>query len=353
MTSPKYNHHFSLQNLPFGIASSPSHPSPQSATRLHDTVIFLHDLQQANLFSEIADLPANIFIEPTLNNYAALPKTLHQTVRQTLQAILQLGISVLPRNSTESIDQVQMHLPVTIPGFTDFSCSLAHVQNAGRAILNDPTPPPGFFHFPIGYTGRASTIVVSGTPITRPLGHFYDRSTPEKHVIYGPSRAMDYELEIGVVIGTPVPAGAGVDAQNAEEHIFGLVVLNDWSARDIQGCEMVPLGPLNGKAFGTTISPWIITTEALAPFKVPGPEPRVPLPPHLQDPGEFNYAIDMTVGLKSESGGAETVLCRSQAQEMFWSARQMCAHLASTGCDLRTGEILGTGTDVSYWTTES
>ncbi|GES58113.1 fumarylacetoacetate hydrolase [Aspergillus terreus] len=344
MASTKYSNHFSLKNLPFGVASSHKHPHPQCATRLHNTVIFLGELQRSGAFAQISDLPEGVFDSPTLNSYAALPKPTHRAVRQTLQSILQDGTAALPPSSTEDITAVTLHLPVTVPGFTDFSCSLDHVKNAGRAILNDESPPPGFFHFPIGYTGRASTIVVSGTPIVRPLGHFYDRTatTEKKPVVYGPSRAMDYELEIGVVVGKPLPPNQGLDARDAEEHIFGLVILNDWSARDIQGCEMVPLGPLNGKAFGTTISPWIVTLDALEPFKAAGPAPRVDLPRHLQDPGEFNYAIEMTVEL--QHGENMSRLSRSQAQDMFWSGRQMCAHLASTGCDLRTGDILGTGT---------
>ncbi|RAK98193.1 fumarylacetoacetate hydrolase family protein, partial [Aspergillus ibericus CBS 121593] len=230
----------------------------------------------------------------------------------------------------------------------DYSCSLPHNQNAGRAILNNPTPPPAFFHFPIGYSGRASTIFVSGTPVTRPVGHFYDRTSPSKEVIFAPTRALDYELELGVIIGRPLSPGQGLHAADAEEHIFGLVVVNDWSARDIQGLEMIPLGPLNGKNFATSISPWIVTLDALEPFKTEGPEPRVPLPSHLVDPGKASYDISVLVeveeGGEEEKGRKRTVLGRSNARELFWSVRQMCAHLASTGCDLWTGDVLGTGT---------
>ncbi|GFF32142.1 fumarylacetoacetate hydrolase [Aspergillus udagawae] len=345
MTSSAYSHHFSINNLPFGVVSSSQHPQPQCATRLSNTVIFLGDLERAGLFRQVTGLPRGAFDNPTLNAFAALDKRVHKQVRQALQSALQgFGDENLPTGSTEPITAVRMHLPVSIPAFTDFSCSLNHVKNAGRAILNDDTPPPSFFHFPIGYGGRASTIVPSGTPITRPLGHFYDRSAgAEKNtVVYGPSQAMDYELEIGVVVGKPVPPHHGLNAKDADEHIFGLVLLNDWSARDIQGLEMVPLGPLNGKAFGTTISPWIVTLDALEPFKAPGPGPHASLPRHLQDIVESNYAIRMKVEL--EDSASMTLLSESRAQDLFWSCRQMCAHLASTGCDLRTGDILGTGT---------
>ncbi|GKZ33972.1 hypothetical protein AbraIFM66950_004103 [Aspergillus brasiliensis] len=341
MTSSTYADHFSIHNLPYGIASSPSHPTPQCATRLNNTVIFLSDLQSAGLFSSIPSLPDNIFSNTTLNPFASLPRDTQTQVRHVLQSIFQTSTSTssLPESSTADITTVTMHLPVSIPAFTDYSASLPHNQHAGQIILNHPAPPPAFFHFPIGYAGRASTISVSGTPVTRPSGHFYDRTDPSfpqtKKVIFGPSRALDYELELGIIIGNPVPRGQGLKAQDAEEHIFGLVILNDWS------------GPLNGKNFATTISPWIVTLDALQPFKTSGPEPRVSLPPHLQDPGHFCYDISVVTELEASTekgASSSTVLARGNAKDLFWSIRQMCAHLASTGCDLRTGDILGTGT---------
>ncbi|KAL2793280.1 hypothetical protein BJX66DRAFT_339033 [Aspergillus keveii] len=348
MTSTAYSHHFSINNLPYGVASSPAHTS-QCATRLDNTVIFLGALQKAGFFNAVSDLPGNVFSENTLNSFAALPASIHAAVRNHLQSALQSGIDSLPPNTTADVTAVTLHLPVSIGAFTDFSCSLNHVRNAGRAILNDPSPPPGFFHFPIGYAGRASTIVVSGTPITRPDGHFYDRTNPiPKTVIYGPSRALDYEMELGVVVGRPLGPGKGVNAKDAEGHVFGFVVLNDWSARDIQGLEMIPLGPLNGKAFNTSISPWIVTVEALTPFKAAGPKPQSALPEHLQEEEKFNYDITMSVEIlhsnASDSTRMSSTIATSPAKSLFWSHRQMAAHLASSGCDLRTGDILGTGT---------
>ncbi|KAL4929751.1 fumarylacetoacetate hydrolase family protein [Aspergillus undulatus] len=356
MTSPVYSHHFSIANLPYGVASSPNHPQ-QCATRLENTVIFLGALQETGFFESVSSLPDNVFKKPTLNEYAALPKAIHTDVRNHLQSTLQSGLDALPKHATADIRNVKLHLPMSIAGFTDFSNSLNHVQNAGRAILNDPSPPPGFFHFPIGYTGRTSTVVVSGTPIARPTGHFYDRTNPvPKTVVYGPSRALDYEMELGVVIGRPRPwgDGKGVSAKEAEEYIFGFVILNDWSARDIQGLEMVPLGPLNGKAFGTTMSPWVVTTDALAPFKVPAPEPRVSLAAHMQDQQDANYDIVMkaeilhpaakTTNSSTEEGKIASHIATGPARELFWSHRQMVAHSTSCGSDLRTGDLLGTGT---------
>ncbi|KAJ5981444.1 hypothetical protein N7499_001549 [Penicillium canescens] len=343
MTSPDYSNHFSLANIPFGIASSPRHLTPQCVTRLENTVVFLGALQQSGAFVKISGLPVGVFSKSTLNEFAALPKAVHREVRTVLQNIL---IKELPSSSTEDISAVILHLPVSVGGFTDFSCSLHHVRNAGRAILNDESPPPGFFNFPIGYNGRSSTVVVSGTPIVRPKGHFFDRTatSEKKPIIYGPCRAMDYELEVGVIVGKGVPKQQGVDAKDADEHIFGMVILNDWSARDIQGCEMVPLGPLNGKAFGTSISPWVVTLDALESFKVSGPKPEAVLASHLEDVSgsESNYDIGMKVELLNE--GQITTLSESNTRDLHWSGRQMCAHLASTGADLQTGDILGTGT---------
>ncbi|KAJ5765031.1 hypothetical protein N7520_004590 [Penicillium odoratum] len=343
MTSPDYSSHFSIANIPFGVASSKNHSDPQCVTRLENQVIFLADLQQSGLFAGVNSLPRGVFNKETLNEYAALPKSTHQELRKVLQEVLRTP-GQLPENSTEDIGTVTLHLPVSVGGFTDFSCSLHHVRNAGRAILNDESPPPGFFNFPIGYNGRASTIVVSGTPIVRPNGHFFDKTatSEKKPIIYGPSRAMDWELEVGVIVGQGVPRLQGLNAKDADENIFGFVILNDWSARDIQGCEMVPLGPLNGKAFGTSISPWVITLDALSPFKTVGPKAEVALASHLEDVAEPSYAIDMKVELIVRD--QMTTVSESKVQDLHWSGRQMCAHLASIGADLQTGDILGTGT---------
>jgi fumarylacetoacetase len=230
MTSPEYSSHFSLANIPFGVASSQEHPSPRCVTRLENTVIFLDVLQQTGAFAKVAGLPNDVFDQSTLNEFAALPKSIQREVRTTLQVAL---TKKLPPNSTEDVSAVTLHMPVSVGGFTDFSCSLHHVRNAGRAILNDETPPPGFFNFPIGYNGRASTLVVSGTPIVRPKGHTIDRAaaTEKKPISFGPSKAMDYELEVGVIVGKPVPRVQGVNARDADEHIFGMVILNDWSGK--------------------------------------------------------------------------------------------------------------------------
>ncbi|KAJ5222069.1 uncharacterized protein N7469_010956 [Penicillium citrinum] len=342
MSSPEYSDHFSLANIPFGVASSQIHSNPQCVTRLGNSVIFLVELQKSGVFSSVKGLPEGIFDKPSLNDYSALPRPIHRDVRKVLQETLQ---ETLPAEFSEDISAVTLHLPMIVGGFTDFSCSVHHVRNAGRIIIDDEKVPPGFFRFPIGYNGRASTVYVSGTPIVRPKGHFVDRSAPTetKPVIYGPSQAMDYELEVGVIIGNGVSRFRGLNARDADEHIFGMVLLNDWSSRDIQGFEMMPLGPLNGKSFGTSISPWVITLDALEPFLIPGPKPEVALASHLEDDlNKSSYKIDFKVEIMS--GQHVTKVSESKFTDLHWNGRQMAAHLASSGADLRTGDILGTGT---------
>lgn len=248
----------------------------------------------------------------------------------------------------------------------DFSCSLEHVKNAGRIIVNDERPPPAFFNFPIAYQGRASSVIVSGTDVERPIGQYRDNSAQTaanepKPVVFGPSQAVDYELEFAAIIGKPLPMRQRLNAVDADEHIFGFVILNDWSgnwrvlhtfsetmlmkytpARDIQGFEMTPLGPFNGKNFGTSISPWVVTPDALEAFHTEGQKPAVDLPKHLRNPGHQSYAIRMQVDILA--GNAATVTGTSWLQGLYWTPRQMIAHAVSAGAPLRTGDLLATGT---------
>ncbi|KAK4119836.1 hypothetical protein N657DRAFT_674657 [Parathielavia appendiculata] len=347
MASPDYAHHFSIRNVPFGIASSKLHPNLQAATRLGNSVIFLNDCHEAGLFEGIDGLPPGVFANETLNEFAAYSKTICRHVRQAIQNAYQKGdASEFPSGSVEDITQVQMHMPVRVGDFAviDFSCSLEHVKNAGRIIINDERPPPAFFNFPIAYQGRASSVVVSGTDIERPMGQYRDKTAAgePKPVVFGPSRAVDYELEFAAIIGKPLPMRQRLNAVDADEHIFGFVILNDWSARDIQGFEMTPLGPFNGKNFGTSISPWVVTPDALEPFRTEGQKPATDIPRYLQDPKRQTYAIRMQVDIVA--GEEATVAGTSWVQSLYWSPRQMIAHAVSAGAALRTGDVLATGT---------
>jgi fumarylacetoacetase len=226
-TTDGFDGHFGLQNIPFGIVSSGTQIPAQAATRIQGYVILLAALAEAGHFKDIEYPLANIFKERTLNTFAALPKSVHLSVRKTLQSLFHgVGEEIslhLPRYSVLPVYSVQMHLPVRIGDFTDFSVSAAHNLRAGEAILGKSFLPPAFKHFPMGYGGRSSSIIVSGTPIERPLGQFVDRSSgEEKKVILSPSRAVDYELEVAAVVGKPVAMGERLNAQDADDHIFGV-----------------------------------------------------------------------------------------------------------------------------------
>jgi fumarylacetoacetase len=233
-----------------------------------------------------------------------------------------------------------MHLPIQVGDFSDFSLSRNHVLNAGLAVFGIESLPPGFLHFPVGYAGRSSSIVVSGTPIRRPLGQY---RSPDG-VVFGPSKAMDFELEVACVVGKSSEIGKPVKINDAMDHVFGFVLLNDWSARDIQGLEMNPLGPFSGKSAATTISPWIVTVDALEPFRVPIQVREIPEAPYLRSSdNRGHYDVNLSVDLIELSGSAST-LCKSKLEWMYWTFKDMVAHQTINGCAIRSGDLLATGT---------
>jgi len=229
MTSslPGYASHFGLSNIPFGIASSAQHSAPQHASRYEDNVIFLADLQQD--LGDIQDLPKDVFSQPTLNTFAALPRSVHQALRERLQQLLKS--SGIASSAIEPISAVTMHLPVQCSDFSDFSCSSDHVENASEAMTGNRSHPPAFFHQPVGYAGRCSSLDVSGTSQVRPLGQYWSGKPGNSEIVFGPSKRMDYELELGAIIGKPLPRRQRLLAKDAAEHIFGFVLVNDWSGK--------------------------------------------------------------------------------------------------------------------------
>jgi fumarylacetoacetase len=231
-------------------------------------------------------------------------------------------------------------MPFTVAEFTDFYSSRNHATNVGTMFRGaENALPPNWLHMPIGYNGRASSVVVSGTPVTRPYGQI---KGPNHDVpAFMPSRRFDLELEMGAIVGTPSDVPLSVD--QAFENIFGYVLLNDWSARDIQAWEYQPLGPFQAKATATSISPWIVTAAALDPFRVSTPARDVPLLPHLADTGPMLYDIELEVGLTPD-GADETVIARTNFREMYYSSAQQLAHHTSSGCPMRVGDLLGSGT---------
>jgi len=222
---PGYASHFGINNIPFGIASSTTHPNPQCVSRFKDQVIFLADIP--SLHQEIQNLPPNTLAQPTLNDLAALPRSIHQEIRAKIQTCLQN--SSIPASALEPLSAVTMHLPMCTPDFTDFSCSADHVLNASEAMTGARSSPPSFYHQPVGYAGRCSSLDVSGSAQERPLGQFWAGKPGESEIVFGPSRRMDYELEVGAIVGRPSLRRERVGAREAGEHIFGFVLVNDWS----------------------------------------------------------------------------------------------------------------------------
>lgn len=335
-----YASHFGPNNIPYGIASSAKRKQPQAVTRIGDDVIFLAELTTHEAFKAIgADLPS-LFTQPTLNAFASQSAKIHSAVRTAIQDAYH---NSLYTSASENLSDVTLHLPIAIGDFTDYSASANHVLNAGEAIQGVRSFPPAFHKYPVGYAGRCSSVAVSGTQITRPLGQYVeDYTAAEKEIIFGASRALDYELEIGAIVGRPVEPGTYLAAKDADEHIFGLVLVNDWSARDIQGLEMNPLGPFNGKNFMTSMSAWVITLEALKAHEVPAPERMAPVAPFMDDPESVNYDINLKGSI--ERDGKSTTTCTVGFETMYWTFRHMLAHHVIGGCGLRTGDLIASGT---------
>ncbi|KAI0427448.1 fumarylacetoacetase [Xylaria sp. FL1042] len=323
--------HFSIANIPYGIASDESH-SKSVATRFRDNVFFLNDL---NLDYNPGMLKA--ISQPTLNSLAARTKPELLSLRANLQQFLSDNDNVAKYG--KHIDAVKLYLPVDIRGFTDYSCSKQHGENSSIALFGKSVVPETFPYFPMGYSGRPSSIVVSGTDIRRPCGMYKVGDRIE----YGVCKQLDYELEMACIIGKPSELGEHVPVKNADEHIFGLVLLNDWTARDIQKLEMMPLGPMNSKSFGTSISPWVVTLEALSQFEAQPPHRDVPVTAYLEDKKERpHYNITLEASIMSK--GSTTKICTSNISWMYWTFRDLVAQQTVNGCNVITGDVLGTGT---------
>ncbi|KAH8820820.1 fumarylacetoacetate hydrolase FahA [Xylogone sp. PMI_703] len=348
-----YADHFSINNIPFGIASCALHPKLSVATRFEDTVLFLDELVETGLLDELEGEITKTFSQAELNAFISLPKSSHNKTRSRIQALLtkyNSSLESLPKSCASPISDVTLHLPLSIPDFTDFMCSRDHIYNASEAMTGRRELPPAFEHFPTGYGGRSSTVVVSGTDVVRPKGQFRgDTSKNEPDVVYGPTRRLDYELEIGAVIGKPSVLGTPVKIEDADDHIFGICLLNDWSARDIQGFEMVPLGPLYGKSFMSSISPWILTLDALAPFKCAAQPHTIPRASYLSDPSSTpTYPIRLKATVHPAGQKIASTICESQFSDIYWTLRDLVAQQTCNGCSIRTGDLLGSGTISGY-----
>jgi len=340
------NSDFPIQNLPFGIFETDNR-DPRVGVAIGDYVLDLLEVARLNFF-ELIDIDPNVFHRPYLNDFIALGKPTWRAVRNRVSALLRNDNDEISGNS-RLIDQclvkqsdVRMLMPVKVGNYTDFYSSIEHATNVGT-MFRDPKNAllPNWKHIPIGYHGRASSIVVSGTDVRRPNGQ---TKAPDADVpTFGPSRLLDFELEVAFITGKETKLGESITPNEADNYIFGLVLFNDWSARDIQTWEYVPLGPFLAKSFASSISPWVVTLDALEPFKVKGPvqDPK-PLP-YLEFSGNHNYDIYLEVLIQPE-GAAETSICHSNFKYMYWNMNQQLAHQSSNGCNIQVGDMYASGT---------
>ena len=334
---------FSIYNLPFGIFST-NKKNKRIGVAIGDHVIDLHACNSLDLFKDL-NIESHVFKNIFLNNFIELGKEITSKVREIIQSELTNENSLIKHNSDciIPIDSVEMHLPVNIGDYTDFYSSIEHASNIG-SMFRDPSNPllPNWKHLPVGYHGRASSIIVSCKNIHRPKGQIIplDSETP----IFSSSNRVDFELEMGYIIGKNSSLGSSISTTNAEDYIFGKVLFNDWSARDIQKWEYVPLGPFLGKSFASSISPWVVTMEALDPFRIAGPVQEPNVLDYLKFDGLKNYDINLSVSITPEDSNIESIVCNSNFKYMYWNMNQQIAHHTVNGCNLNVGDMMASGT---------
>jgi fumarylacetoacetase len=339
-------HDFQIQNLPFGIFST-SDLSPRPGIALGEHVIHLSALFSAGYLSNLPFQESD-FLSETLNPIINRGKSPSRILRARISELFRSDYSELRDSVSDhsvciiDMDSVTMHMPVNVGDYTDCYSSEDHARNVGK-MFRDPENAllPNWKHMPVAYHGRASSIVISGTPIRRPHGQLKPSETDPP--IYGPSRLLDFELEMAFITHPGKPLGTPISTSEADDYIFGLVLFNDWSARDIQKWEYIPLGPFLGKNFASSISPWIVTLDALEPYSVPGPVQDPKVLPYLQYEGDSHYDIDLEVEITT-AGGDSKVVCRSNFKHMYWNMRQQLAHHTVNGCNIRGGDMIASGT---------
>ena len=336
---------FPIQNLPFGVFKTPG-LTPRLCTAIGEYVADLQVLSEHGFFDDL-NIDPRVFAQPCLNDFMALGKSKTGAVRNRLSEILDDDLedwdaSELADYFVHKLSEIHMLLSVRVGDDTDFYSSREHATNVGSMFRDkDNALLPNWLHLPVGYHGRASSIVVSGTPVRRPKG----QQLPDgaERPVFGPSRLLDFELEMAFVIGKETALGDSVDIEKAEDYIFGMALFNDWSARDIQKWEYVPLGPFLGKSFASTISPWIVTLEALEPYRTQGPQ-QDPAPlPYLQTEGPASFDIQLEVEILPEQSEGKAV-CHSNFKYLYWNMPQQLAHHTVNGCNIRVGDIMASGT---------
>ncbi|MGP4972532.1 fumarylacetoacetase [Psychrobacter alimentarius] len=338
---------FSIHNLPYGIFSDTADGKRRAGVAIGKQVLDLAVIEAAGLLSldggPYFDKPTlNAFIDSGRNNWTQARKTIQMLLSSDNDALR--DSQDLQKKALFQQADVTMHLPVQVPGFTDFYSSKEHATNVGT-MFRDPSNAllPNWTEMPVGYNGRASTVVVSGTDIVRPSGQL--KPNADDRPIFSACKRLDFELETAFVVGKGNSIGQPIAVDEAFDHIFGMVLLNDWSARDIQKWEYVPLGPFNAKTFASEVSPWIVTMDALAPFKTacPTQEPK-PLAYLDEKATDNSFDINLSVELMPEDSDSATVVCETNFKYMYWSMAQQLTHHTITGCKVEVGDMMGSGT---------
>lgn len=340
------NSDFPIQNLPFGIFST-SQKEPRACVAIGDD---LADLAELHTLGYLSDLPfkSEDLNSPTLNALMKHGKAAVRNLRNHLAELFDAANQTLQGNKDHisaafhKQSEVKMHLPVAVGDYTDFYSSIEHATNVGT-MFRDPDNAllPNWKHIPVGYHGRSSSIIPSGQPIHRPKGQ--TKPNDSEGPVFGPCKLLDFELEMAFVTFDGKPLGDSISTKEADEFIFGMLLFNDWSARDIQKWEYVPLGPFLAKSFASSVSPWIVTLDALEPYRVPGPKQEPEVLPYLQYEGDKNIEINLEVGIKPENS-EEKVVCKSNYKYMYWNMNQQLAHHSVNGCNIRCGDMMASGT---------
>ena len=337
---------FPIQNIPFGIFSANGR-APRPCTRLGDTVVDLHVLCEAGLLTG-TDIASEAFQSETLNALIKHGKPAVRRLRERLMDLLSTGNTGmqdqagLVGRALIPVQDATLHLPVEVGDYTDFYSSREHATNVGIMFRGPENAlMPNWLHLPVGYHGRASSIVASGTAIRRPMGQM--RPDPQQPPVFGPSKQLDIELETAFITFEGKPLGERITTAEAEDRIFGMVLFNDWSARDIQSWEYVPLGPFLGKNFGSSMSPWVVTLEALEPLRIAGPAQDPEPLPYLRTQGMHSFDIALEAALIPDNG-TENVICRTNFKHLYWTMPQQLAHHTVNGCNVRAGDVMASGT---------
>lgn len=333
---------FSIHNLPFGIFSLPRQ-RPRVGVAIGEYIIDLLAAERLGAFAGL-NVPPAVLDQLYLNDLISLGKPVSLQIRDRLQKQLCDFSSPLKEATAALVPQAQakMHMPIQVGDYTDFYSSIEHATNVGK-MFRDPENAllPNWKHIPVGYHGRASSIIPSGVPIHRPKGQVLPKG--QSQPIFQASQRLDFELEMAFIIGKESALGNSISTAEASEHIYGMVLFNDWSARDIQKWEYVPLGPFLGKNFASSISPWVVLLEALQAFRVAGPTQDPPVLPYLAYEGDQNFDIELEVSI-APGGQHETVVSRSNFKYMYWNMVQQLAHHTVNGCNVRVGDMLASGT---------